>query len=301
MLWLIIAILSYFLFAVVSLGDKYLLAGPPNPKSYSFYVGILGVLVLVLIPFVDFIIPDFYEILLCFLAGAIFIFALLGFYEGLQRFEASRIIPAIGGFSPLFIFILVFFFSGGEVILGFKEILAFLLLILGSVFIAWSPSAKASLKSLKISALTAFLFALFFVLTKYVYILLPFWTGFIWIRIGAFLVALFFIFFKDIRKEIFSGGLTFNKKTGVFFLFNQGIGGGASILQNWAVALAGLVYLSVINALQGVQYVFLFILTLLFSLKFPNFFKEEISKKVIFQKLSAIFFIGIGLIILALK
>lgn len=291
MSWLIVIISAYFLFALVSLGDKYLLKGPPNPKIYAFYVGVLGILALALIPFVGFSIPGIIGILFCLLAGAMYIFAILGVYEGLEKFEASRIIPAIGGFMPLFIFGLIYLFSGGEA-LGFKEIIAFILLILGSVFIVWDPSKKVSFKSLQISAVTAFLFALFFVLTKYVYLMLPFWTGFIWIRISAFLIALFFILFKEVRKEIFSKKSSFSKKTSAFFLFNQGMGAGAFILQNWAIALAGLAYLSIISALQGVQYVFLFILTMLIL-------KEGLSKKVILQKFFAIILIGIGLTFLA--
>src|SRR4030042_2893583 len=176
MLWLIIAILSYFLFAIVSLGDKHFLTGPPNPKNYSFYVGILGGLVFILIPFVGFSVPDIYLILLCFLAGAVYIFALLGLYEGLEKFEASRIIPAIGAVSPIFIFILIFFFTGGEKIFSPKEIIAFILLISGGFYITREKESKVSFNSLKISILAAFLFALFFFLTKYIYIMLPFWT-----------------------------------------------------------------------------------------------------------------------------
>ena len=278
---LIKANLSNLHFYVASLGDKYLLAGPPNPKSYVFYVGTLGILILFLIPFISFSIPEFYQILFCFLTGAMFIFALLGMFEGLEKFEASRVIPAIGGFLPLFTFLLVYFFSGRKEILGLRELLAFLFLLLGSVLITIEPGKKFSFLSLKISALTAFLFALFFVLTKYVYIMLPFWTGFIWIRIGAFLTVLFFIFTKEVRREIFSGKYTFNRKTGIFFILNQVVGVAASIMQNWAIALAGLVYLSVINALQGVQYVFLFIFTIFLSLEFPNIIKERISKKIL--------------------
>jgi len=292
MSWLIIIISAYFLFALVSLGDKYLLKGPPNPKIYAFYVGVLGILALLLAPFVGFSIPGILGILFCLLAGTMYVFAILGVYEGLEKFEASRIIPAIGGFTPLFIFGLIYLFSGGKEILGLKEIIAFILLILGSVFVTWNPLKKFSFKSLQISAVTAFLFALSFILTKYVYLILPFWTGFIWIRISAFLIALFFIFFKEVRKEIFSKKSSFNKKTSAFFLFNQGVGAGAFILQNWAIALAGLAYLSIISALQGVQYVFLFILTMLIL-------KEGLSKKVILQKFFAIIIIGLGLAFLA--
>jgi len=292
MSWLIVIISAYFLFAVVSLGDKYLLKGPPNPKIYAFYVGVLGILALALAPFVGFSIPSIVGILFCLLAGAMYVFAILGTYEGLEKFEASRIIPAIGGFMPLFIFGLIYLFSGGKEVLGFKEIIAFIFLIFGSIFVTWNPLKKVSSKSLQISAVSALLFALSFVLTKYVYLMLPFWTGFIWIRISAFLIALFFIFFKEVRKEIFSKKSSFSKKTSVLFLFNQGLGAGAFILQNWAIALAGLAYLSIISAFQGVQYVFLFILTTLIL-------KEGLSKKVILQKFFAIILIGIGLAFLA--
>jgi len=294
MLWLTPIILAYFLFAIVALGDKYLLKGPPNPKIYAFYVGVLGILSLFLIPFVGFSIPGILELLFCLSAGTIYIFALLGLYEGLEKFEASRIIPAIGGFLPIFILALTYSFSGGKEILGYRELLAFLFLLLGSVLVTIEPTKKISFKSLKISALTAFLLALTFVLTKYVYLMLPFWTGFIWIRISAFLIALFFILFREVRKEVFSAKSSFSKKTSAFFLFNQGVGAGAFVLQNWAIALAGFAYLSIISALQGIQYVFLFILAALIL-------KEGLSKKVILQKVIAILLIGLGLVFLALK
>lgn len=294
MSWLIVIILSYFLFAVVSLVDRYLLIGPPNPKIYTFYVGVLGILALLLVPFVGFSVPGVYEIIFCLLVGAVYVFALFFLFSGLEQFEASRIIPGIGGFLPIFTLLLIYFFSEGRTVLNPLEILAFFFLVLGSVTISWQSSTKISFKSLGFSALIGLFLSLNFVLAKYVYLILPFWTGFIWIRVGTFLTSIFFLFTKQVRKELFSGVSAFSKKTGAFFLFNQAIGASAFILQNWAIALAGLVYLSVINALQGIQYVFLFFLTLLFL-------KEGLSKKVILQKITAILFIGIGLIILALK
>jgi len=74
-----------------------------------------------------------------------------------------------------------------------------------------------------------------------------------------------------------------------------------AVLQNWAVALAPLIYLAFINALQGVQYVFLLIFTAFLSLKLPQILKEEISRKIISQKIIAILLIGGGLAILACK
>lgn len=300
MLWLIVAILSYFLFAVVTLIDKYLLVGPlPNPRVYSLYVGVLGIWALALIPFVDFLIPDPGQILLALSSGALFIFAVFWYSRGLRSFEASRIIPAIGGLNPLFIFGLTYFL--GKENFGEKEGLAFLLLVAGSVFIVLQREKFVTLKSFQISAISALLFSLSFFFAKIVYSVQPFWSGLIWMRIGSFLAALSFIFSKEVREEIFLKRFTLKKKTAGIFLLGQSLGAGASILQNWAIFLAPMVYLAIINALQGVQYPFLFAFTTLISFKFPWLLKEEISKKVIIQKISAILFIASGIYLLLAK
>lgn len=301
MLWLIVTISAYFLAAVSALGDKYLLAGPPNPKSYSFYVGTLGILILVLIPFVGFSVPEINQIILSLIAGSIFIIALFCLYTGLENFEASRVVPAIGGILPLFTLGLIFLSVPGEKTLSFLEIIAFILLVLGSVLIALEIEKKPSLKCLKITTLAAFLFAISFVLSKLVYMAQPFWSGFILMRIGGFLTAFCFIFTKEVKNEIFQKQFTFQKKTGIIFFLNQAIGGGSFILQNWAIALVPLVFLPFINALEGTKYVFLLILTVLISLKFSQILKEKVSRKIILQKMIAILLIGGGLVLLAIK
>lgn len=301
MLWLIIVILAYFLLAISTLGDEYLLNGPPNPKNYSFYVGILGVLVLLLIPFVGFSTPSLFYLILSLLAGSFLILASFCYYTALEHFEVSRVAPAIGGFLPLFTFGFVFFISGEKTILTLGEIIAFILLVLGSIFIAFEKQKSISLKSLKITALAAFLFAITFILTKYVYINQPFWTGFMWMRIGGFLTAICFIFSKAVRDEIFKRKPTFQKKTGAVFLGNQVVGASAFLLQNWAIALVPLSFLPFINALESIKYIFILIFTILLSIKFPQILKEEISKRVLFQKIFAILLIIGGLVLVALK
>ena len=298
MLWLPIIIFAYFIFAVTSLIDKYLLTGPPNPKSYAFYVGVLGISALVLVPFVGFSVPETSQILLALSAGAIFIFAFFWFYTGLENFEASKIVPAIGGILPLFTFGLVYLLSGRQEILGGKEIFAFFLLISGSVLIALERKRGITLGSLKVSVIAAFFFSLAFVFSKYVYLGQPFWSGFIWMRIGGFLAALCFLLTKAVREEIFLRKFTFQKKTGTLFLFNQGMGAGGFILQNFAIALVGLAYLPFINALQGIQYVFLFLIIIFLARKFPRIVEEKLTKKNILQKVISIALIGLGLIIL---
>ncbi len=300
MTWLLVIILAYLLFSLTSLGDRYLLLGPPNSKSYAFYVGILSILVLPLAPFVEFSLVSPIHLFLCFLAGTVFVLFTFSLFTGFEKFEASTMVPAFGGFLPLFTLGLTFVFFGGGVVLKGWDLLAFLILILGSVLITKSSSNKLSFPSLKIALVTALLASLYFILAKYVYSSLGFWTGFIWMRIGSFVAALFFVFSKEVKREIFKGQFAFTKKTFPIFFFVQGMGAAAFILQNWAVDLADTTFLPVINALMGVQYVFLFAFSLLLSYKFPWVWKEKLSKRNIIEKSVAIITIAAGLAILSL-
>lgn len=302
MTWLIVAIFAYLILSFVALIDKYLLAGPlPSSKVYAFYVGILGLSVLILAPFVGFYFPNTFQIFLAFLAGSFFIFGLFWFCEAVRLFEVSRVVPAVGGILPIFSFLLVYISSLGEEKLLFFEFLALLLLIAGSVLINYGLGKRISFNTIWLSLISAFFLALSFVLAKYVYLVVPFWTGYILIRIGGGLAVLaFFLFSSKLREELLKAKIGFQKKTMGIFLTNQAVGALANILQNWAIALAPLAYVAIINALQGVQYAFLLIFTILLSIKSPHILKEEISPKIILQKIIAILLIGGGLILLAL-
>ena len=57
-------------------------------------------------------------------------------------------------------------------------------------------------------------------------------------------------------------------------------------------------YLSLMNALRGLEYVFLFLITLFFTKFFPRILTEEISHKALLRKGFALVLIIIGLYIL---
>lgn len=302
--WLIITIVSYLILAMVALGDKWFLAGPVvSPKTYIFYIGGLQILVLLLIPFVGFVIPSPFQLFLGLVSGIIFVYGLYWFFKGLQSFEPSRIVPAVGGLVPIFSFLFILILSGGQEMPGLKDLLSFSLLIAGSVALTYEKAKRFSRESIKISVVSAILIAFSFVLTKYVYLAQPFWSGFILTKLGSFLAGLSFLvlFKKEIIAEVFNRKASTGKKTTALFFLNQSAGAGANILQNWGIALVPLAFVPFINALQGVQYVFLFIFSIILSLKFPQLLKEEISRGVILQKVIAILVIGAGLTILALK
>lgn len=301
MSWLIIAIFSWFLLAVAALIDKYLLGGRLiNPPVYAFYGGILNILVFVFAPF-GFFVPEIPIIIIALLAGIFHIVSIFVAFKAIQEFEVSRVIPAIGGLLPLFVFVFTLVSAAGKIIPSLTEMISFLFLILGSVIITREREKALSLRGLRMTILASFLMALYFILVKFVYLSQPFINGLIWTRIGAFLTGITFLFIKEVREEIFRKRSVFNPRILKFLIPNQLISVSAFLLQSWAIVLVPFGYLAFINALEGTRYVFLLIFTVVISLKFPRFLKEEISKETIFQKIVAVLFIVAGLVLLAFK
>ena len=142
------------------------------------------------------------------------------------------------------------------------------------------------------------MFSLDYIFSKLVFTTQPFLLGLIWIRTFVFLFVLLFLISKKSRKEIFAKQMISDKKTQLVFLYAQTCGGIANFLQSFAISLAPVVFLATVNSLRGIQYIFLFLATLFISLFYPKILKEELSKKIVIQKVISIIFIVAGLAIL---
>ena len=305
MLWLYIAISCYLLFSAVFLIDKHLLAGPiGNPRVLVFYVGMLGVFGLLLIPFGLLQNPGIAVLGLALAAGAVRVWATYLYFSALRKCEVSRVTTAIGATQPIFSFLLALALSGGQASLDYWELAAFTLLFIGSVVIV-SEKSFLTFTTARLSLAASFLFSLSFILSKLVYNQQPFLSGFVLMGFGSFLFSLSFLLFADVRKTLL--GLLSPKardkssRSAALFLLNQFLGASAFILQNYAIFLAPLAFVAVINALAGVQYAFLFVLTIIISTYFPRIIKEKITPAIVGQKLIAIAFILAGLYIIAIK
>ncbi len=302
MTWLLVTILAYFFLAIVSLFDRYFLVGSmPNYKVYAFNVGIVGFLVcLLLVPFgISF---SFTNItILGIFIGLIRFFAIFFLAKSIIRSEISRVIPAIGGFIPIFSFILFTIFFPDSRIVNFFQVAAFLLLVFGSVLISLRGKLTdlLSFKGLKYPVLSAFLFALTFFLSKNLYLETSFVNGLFLILFGCGLGAIMFLTFSEVRKNIFNKNST--QRISILFILGQAFGGMGVFLQQYAIFLAKPGQVPLVNALEGTRYAFLLFFVFILAKRFPRILKEEISGKVVFQKAAAILVIALGLAILTLE
>ena len=144
--------------------------------------------------------------------------------------------------------------------------------------------------------LASLFFAVFWVITKYIFLDTSFTIGLIWIRTGVALVALALLIPRKNRQLIFRKTEKLKPKTMKFVISGRALSVLAAFFMYLAVFLGSV---TLANSLQGIQYVFILILAYLFFKKFPKL-REQFSKEIIIQKIIAIILIGLGLFFLIL-
>jgi uncharacterized membrane protein len=298
MLWVILALSAYFLFAVVEIIDKKILSSPLlNPLTYAFYAGLLVCFSFLFWPF-DF---SFLSPIVTFFAiasGASFFIAIYFLYSAITKGEISRVISIVGGLSPIIIFIFSYFFL--EERLGFFSLVALFMLVVGSVSLSFEKDGKKFIFR-KHFFLDAFLAALFFAvsygLTKAVFLNTSFLNGFIWVRVGTFICVVFVFLMPKLRRRILESSRRVSRRLTTLFFFDKGISALGHIILNYAVKLGSV---AIVNALQGAEYAFIFILTLCFSLFLPRIFYESLAPKHLIHKMLGIALVCGGVVLLFL-
>lgn len=316
-MWLFIAVFAYFINAGVYVADKFLLSKKIHSSiAYAFYVGIWSVFNVVLLFFWPWT-PNLQELTLDLLAGFLFLVTLVFWYKALHQSEASRVVPIVGALVPIFSFILSFVFLGE--ILSKQQLLAFIILIFGGILISIKrtkiylykkvitrlreiigdivgnvPAGSRPTSRLLINAATAAVFfSVYYVLIKYIYSHQPFIGSFVYSRLGSFAGVILMLFVPDWRNIIFEQQK--NAKTPknlFFFLIIRLLASAAFIMINWAISLGNV---AMVNALQGVQYLFLFLIILVTSAKFPKILNEKLDGSVFLQKLIGTIMVCLGL------
>lgn len=290
-MWLIIIIVAYFLNALSAVVDKFLLTKKiPQPAVYTFAIVLLGLFGLVLAPWgFGYISPFNFNIAL--IGGVAYSFALFALFKALTYNETSRITPLIGGLSPIFVFLFSFLILSER--LNQSQIFAFVLIVLGSFVIAYSSNTTHSdKKSYAWALLSAILFGIAYTLTKYIFGVTTFVNGFVWLRLTSFLGGMFLLMSPGNRSAIWQSFHQKEASTGGLFLLGQVSGSASFLLINYAISMASVI---LVNALQGVQYVFLLVMVLLLSIHYPKILEEKMHGAVLVQKIIAIILIGVGL------
>ncbi|HOZ56527.1 MAG: EamA-like transporter family protein [Parcubacteria group bacterium ADurb.Bin316] len=320
-MWLFVTIFAYFINAGVYVADKFILSKRIHSSiTYAFFVGIWSIFNFVILIF-DPWVPTWSELIWDVSAGLIFLFTLVFWYKALHQSEATRVVPIVGALVPIFSCALSFTFLGES--LTERQFLAFVILVVGGVLISIKHTKfyaiKMAAERFKIvfgnllgsihaeyhpmqrllvnSTISAFFFAVYYVLIKYIYMSQPFIGSFVWSRLGTFIGVLLILFIPNWRESIIEhqkGQKT--PKNLIFFFGVRLLAALAFIMLNWAISLG---HVALINSLQGVQYAFLMLMVLFISTRYPSLLEEELGGGVIIQKSLGATLVCVGLYMLA--
>jgi drug/metabolite transporter (DMT)-like permease len=288
MTWVLVALLAQFILGTSALFDKLLLKKSyPNPVGYTFWLGIFGLVTLVLLPFGFDVTPGGY-ILLALLAGAAFLAGMLAYVWALFDGEASLATVAVAAFSPVVTLCTSFYLLQTQ--LHVYQLVAFACLVLGGLLLILIQDRKLRFRMLWLTVLAGILLGFSTVLSKAVFDASSFITGFVWIKLGAGITACALLAIPEFRKRILhpSKRDTFNNK--YLYIGNRAYAGVGSILVSYAVSLG---IPPLVDAMTSVRLLVLFVGGWLLL-------GERFRGKVLAGKLTALVVISIGVTLVGL-
>lgn len=299
MLWFWVAIIGYFLLAIVFVLDKMILTkSVSTPAVYAFYSTIFMFGAFVALPFGAHMLTGI-DWLLALVSGLAFGFGLWTMYEAVALGEASHVDPFIGGIVT----ISTFGFSSwllGETLAGL-QLIGIGILMFAAFLLSFEKTKQHTgfHKGFLWGIASGILFGLSHVSAKYIYETYDFFTGFVWTRGFVGVVALLALLAPSVRASFVKKG---NKKktkkqerktisTIAIISSDKVIGVIAVILIQYASSLGKT---TPVFAMMGIQYALMFVMIFLLSKFTPKIFKEYFTKRELWVQTIAIILVVIG-------
>ncbi len=300
MSWFFLALIGHLSNGTAFIIDKILLRSAfQRSATYAGLVGALSFVVILAAPWVSQW-PQGEQWLIAGLSGTTFVFALWAFFGALARAEASRVVPVIGSLIPILTLVGSYLFLNER--LQDKTILGFGILILATILLSSGGKGKLNQETILIAITSAILFAVASITGKAAYDQIGFLGGFLTTRIAAALSALLILFVLDpLAGKEFAGIIRPAKKTkhqpkqkhaALLALLGQSCGAIGFLFVQLAVSKGSA---TIVNAMQAVQYALLVIVGILLYKKAPHLLGEELSRKTLAFKGTALILTAIGM------
>ena len=310
MSWLLLATLGQFINAIVAFLDKYIVSDEkvlPRPFVYAFYsclltgfwiiiyfLGYIPTLANLGFPTLEHVTkPTIQVVGMSFLAAYTFFMALVSMYEALRKAEAVNVMPVIGTISALATFGMSYLFL--DITLTNNFIWGIIVLALGTLLVAQSVPKRDIILNLVHSGV---FFALHFIAMKGLFLETNFDDGLFWSRVGFVLFALSLLLVPHYFDRINEQTKTTSARTGFLIILTKILAGVAAFLLLKATHLGDV---SVVQALDGLKFVFILMITVLFSTFLPDTItKHEVRPREVFRKVLYVAIITVGYFILFL-
>ncbi len=282
MFWFFLSLFGYFLLAIVFVLDKIILTkSVSKPVVYTFYSTVFLLAAFFAWPFgVEMLAP--FDLLIALVSGITFGLGMLTMFVAVKKGEASHINPFIGGTITVATYILSFLFLG-ETLTGF-QVGGVLLLVFASLLLSFEKSRAHN--GFHVGFLwgvaAAILFAFSLVTAKYLYEGYPFLTGLVWSRGTAGIFGLLLLISPAVRQTFRRHGRkkiqkTFGKQHAMSIVAtNKILSIVGVVILHYAIAIGSV---TLVNAMAGVQYVFMFCMIYFFTKMLPKVLREYFTKR----------------------
>lgn len=308
-LWILLVVVGQFLTATVALVDKYVVTSKTvaKPTVYAFYVGILSALAVgvfflpwktipileIDIPTISNIsIPSLFIVIASFIAGLSFIGALIYLFTALAKADASDVVPIVGAASALASLSLAALFLNERLTPNF--LWGFAILVIGTLTVS---QFRLTYHTTVVAIVAGVLFGVHFVTLKVLFEETHFDDALFWSRFGIAIIALSLLLLPSVRKNSMTRSECRGSvgKAGVLIVGNKFIAGAANFLILKAIEIGSV---SVVQALGGLQFVFLLLYAAFFGRKLPASCGEQCRRRDLIQKLISTSIIVVGFALL---
>ena len=296
LLWLVILLGAYFLFAASNIFDKVLRAKFVR-NSYALIAldGIINLLIGILLIILKPSILASPNLWLVMASGAIGSLAGLMYFMALSRSEVSSVVPVFNSI-PIFTLVLAAVFLGE--VLTLMQLFAFIFILAGS-FIISVKRIRGLLKfdrGFWLILLSSLLYAIYFIILKYGLESSNFYTVQALVQVGAFAGAMVILLYAVVFGKVRRSELNFKPRAIWLDGANEAIYFAGRLIYNIALVA---VPVAIATAFGGFQALFVLALSILLSLYFSHILEERITRGAIAVKLAALGLMFIGIVLLA--
>ena len=216
---------------------------------------------------------------------------LIPYYAAIQRDDVSRVIP-LYQFIPIFtLTISTIFFKET---LAIKQIFGMGLVILAGLIISVNKFDLRFLKprpSFWFMMASCLMYGSVGLLFRFVSKSVPYWSIFSIQYMGAGFGGLALFILPSVRKD-FGRDAKVLRSASRLLLVDKGLSVMAQMAEGYAVTL---VAVPLVNIVDGIQPLIIFVFGFLFTRFFPHLIKENVKKEVLFQKILSIIIMLVGL------
>lgn len=299
---IILAIIAAIFYAATNHIDKYLISKAVKNADYRSLILVStiiagGVMALIYLFVCGFSISfDFPSIAILFINSALYTVANIFWFKALDR-DDTTIIVIMFQLIPVFMLFLSPIFLSDQVITPI-QLLGGGIITLAAILITYEPAKKkfdkGKLITLGLMSVVSILYALWFVLERYVNQNHDFNQTIFWSNLTLFLVGIIiFVFISSYRKSFRKMLKTNGPKVIGLNLVNELLNSFGGVLSTFAGTIASVALVSFTT--QGVQPFAVMIMGIILTKFLPKTEKENITKKVVIRRTITIVLCLIGL------